>query len=205
VVEAATLEGVVDLARTVRGENHDRDVLGADRADLRHGHLEVGEQFQQERFQLLIGAVDLVDQQDRRFLVRGVDRLQEGALEQKFFREEIVTNRLAAFAAGRLDRTEIEHLTGIVPLVNGGGGVQPLVALQADERGIEEIGEDFGDLGLADAGLALQQEGFSQLQGKVEGGGEAAFGDIALLAQAALQLIDRGKLVTGGRGGLLGK
>jgi hypothetical protein len=69
---------------------------------------------------------------------------------------------------------------------------------------LQKIGEDLGDLGLADAGLALEEEGFAELQGEEEGGGQTALGDITLLAQAALQHIDRGELVTGGGGGLLG-
>ena len=63
MIEAAPLERVVDLARAVGGTGH-RDVLGADGADLGDGHLEVGEELEEERFQLLIGAVDLVDEED---------------------------------------------------------------------------------------------------------------------------------------------
>ena len=95
MVEAAPLERVVDLAGAVGGEDHHRDVLGADGADLGDGDLEVGEEFQQERLQLLIGAVDLVDEQDGRPLVGGVDRLQQRPLEQELLGEEIVADRLA--------------------------------------------------------------------------------------------------------------
>ena len=66
VVEAAALERVVDLARPVRGEDDPRRRLGLDRADLRDRDLEVGQDLEQVRLELLVGPVDLVDQQDRR-------------------------------------------------------------------------------------------------------------------------------------------
>ena len=201
MVEAAPLERVVDLARAVRGENHHRDVLGADGADLGDGHLEVGEELEQERLQLLIGAVDLVDEEDGSAFVSGVDRLQERPLEQELLGEEIVADRLAALAAGRLDGAQIEHLARVVPLVDRRGRVETLVALEADERRLEHVGEDLGDLGLADAGLALQQERLAEFQRQKEGRGQSALGDVALVAQTALQLVDGGKGVAGGGGG----
>ena len=134
VVEAAPLERVVDLARTVRGEDHHRDVLGADRADLGHGHLEVGEELQEKRLQLLIGAVDLVDEEHGSPFVGGVDRLQQRPLEEELLGEEIVANRLPALAAGRFDRAQIEHLARIIPLVDRRRRVEAFVALEADQR-----------------------------------------------------------------------
>ena len=65
VVQAAALERVVDLARPVRREHDARRLRGADRADLGHGDLEVGQDLEQVGLELLVGAVDLVDQQDR--------------------------------------------------------------------------------------------------------------------------------------------
>ena len=65
VVEAAALERVVQLARAVRGQHHDRPPLGADRADLGDRDLEVGEELEQEGLELVVGPVDLVDQQHR--------------------------------------------------------------------------------------------------------------------------------------------
>ena len=65
MIEAAPLQRVVDLARAVGGDDDDRRLLGPDRAELRHRHLEVGEDFEQERLEGLVGAVELVDQEDR--------------------------------------------------------------------------------------------------------------------------------------------
>jgi hypothetical protein len=83
VVEATALQGIVDLAGPVRGQDHDRNVLGPDGAELGHGHLEVGEDLEEERLELLVGSVDLVDEEDRGALVGGVDRLEERPLEEE--------------------------------------------------------------------------------------------------------------------------
>ena len=66
VVEAAALERVVDLAGPVRGEDDARRRLGLDRADLGDGDLEVGQDLEEVGLELLVGPVDLVDQEDRR-------------------------------------------------------------------------------------------------------------------------------------------
>ncbi len=77
VVEAAALERVVQVAGAVRGQHHPRPARGADGADLGDRHLEVGEQLEQERLELVVGAVDLVDQQHRRHGVGVLDRLEQ--------------------------------------------------------------------------------------------------------------------------------
>ena len=59
----------MDLAGPVRGEDDRGGRLGADRADLGDRHLEVGQQLEQEGLELLVGAVDLVDEQHRRATV----------------------------------------------------------------------------------------------------------------------------------------
>ena len=65
VVEAAPLQRVVQLARPVRGD-HDRGrLVGGDRPELGHGDREVGEHLEQERLELVVGPVELVDQQHR--------------------------------------------------------------------------------------------------------------------------------------------
>ncbi len=66
VVEAAPPERVRELARPVRGQHHPGDRARGDRAELGHADLKVGQHFQQIGLELLVGAVDLVDQQHRR-------------------------------------------------------------------------------------------------------------------------------------------
>ena len=81
-------------------------------------------------------------------------------------------------------RLDGEELALVVPLVERGLLVEALVALQADELGAVHRGERLGHLGLADAGLAFEQqrtlEELHQPQrsrdvavGNVAGGGEA--------------------------------
>ena len=63
VIDAAPAQGFVEIAGAVGGQDHDRRRLGLDRAALGDRNLEVGEEFEQQRFEFMIGAVDLVDQQ----------------------------------------------------------------------------------------------------------------------------------------------
>jgi hypothetical protein len=68
--EAATLERLAELAGVVRGEEHQRDLLGRDGAQLGDGHLVLGEDLEQQRLGLDLDAVDLVDEQHHRVVGR---------------------------------------------------------------------------------------------------------------------------------------
>ena len=131
--------------RTTRGA-----WVGADRADLGHRDLEVGQDLEQVRLELLVGAVDLVDQQDRRGAVGGLERLEQRPLEQELGAEDVVRGGLVDLAA-RLEQPDLEHLARVVPLVDGGVDVQALVALEPDQPRAEGRREDLRELGLADA------------------------------------------------------
>ena len=80
-VEAAPAERVGHLARGVRREDDERRMLGLDRAELGDGDLIVGEDLEQERLELRIGAVDLVDQQHDGRLA--AERLEERARDEE--------------------------------------------------------------------------------------------------------------------------
>ena len=67
-VEAAPLQRLGQLAGVVRREEHERDLLGLDRAQLGDRHLVVGEDLEQQRLGLDLDAVDLVDQQHDRLV-----------------------------------------------------------------------------------------------------------------------------------------
>ena len=88
VEESAPLESVVQLTGAVRREDHGGAPAGADRAELGDRDLEVGEHLEQEGLELLVGAVDLVDQQHDRLV--GVDRLEQRAADEEFGAEELV-------------------------------------------------------------------------------------------------------------------
>ena len=55
-----------------------------------HGDLEVGQDLQQVRLELLVGAVDLVDQQHRRRAVVRLQRLEQRPLDQELGAEDVV-------------------------------------------------------------------------------------------------------------------
>ena len=126
-----------------------------DRAELGNADLEVGQQLEQERLELLVGAVDLVDQQHRRLLA--ADGGEQRPLEQIVLGEDVLLDGVGVLA-GALARLDGEELALIVPLVERGVLVEALVALQADQLGAVHGGERLGDFGLADAGLAFEQQ-----------------------------------------------
>src|SRR5918994_4033123 len=107
-------------------------MLGLDRSDLGDGDLVVAQELQQERLELLVGAVDLVQQEHRRGL--GGYGLQDGPLDQEVLGEEDVL----LLAQGRrslaqaLRRTEdlpdllpqylrVQELLAVLPLVKAPG------------------------------------------------------------------------------------
>ena len=56
------------------------------------------------------------------------------------------------------EQTDFEQLAGVVPFVERLGDVDPFVALQPDQFGVEHGSQRFRDLGLADTGLAFEKE-----------------------------------------------
>ena len=165
MVEAAPLQRVVDLAGAVGGDDDDRRLLGLDRAELGHGHLEVGEDFQQERLERLVGAVELVDQEDRRGAAGPGQRFEHRPADQVFFGEDVALHVGAVDAAGRFLHADLDHLRGVVPLVDRRRDVEAFIALQADQPAAERARQHLGDLGLADARLAFEEQRPAHAQG----------------------------------------
>src|SRR3954451_7061924 len=64
VIETAALHRIVDLARAVGSDDHDRWLVGLERAELGDRDLPVGQHFEEVRLEWLVGAVELIDQQD---------------------------------------------------------------------------------------------------------------------------------------------
>ena len=162
-VEAAPLQRLGELARVVGGEQHERMALGLDHAELGNRDLEVRQHLEQHRLELLVGLVDLVDQQHHRLL--GDDRLQQRAGEQELLAEDVVLDLLP----GRLLRLGLDpqQLLAVVPLVEGLGLVEPLVALEADQLAAGGARQRLGQLGLADARRALDQHRLAEPLGEV--------------------------------------
>jgi hypothetical protein len=170
----------VQLARAVGGEHDERALPGGDRPQLGDGDLEVREQLEQEGLELVVGPVDLVDEQDDGLV--GLERVEQGAAQQEAPRVQL------ALVDAALRRAQGEELARVVPVVEGVVDVDALVALQADEPRAGGGGQRLGDLGLADARLALDQQRLAQLGGEEDGRRQRTVGEIALLGE---RLADR--------------
>ena len=158
VIEAAPLQRVVDLARAVGGDDDDRRLFGLDGAELRHRHLEVGQDLQQERLEGLVGAVELVDQEHGRGARLAGQRFQHRPADQVFFGEDVALHVGAVDVAGRFLHADLDHLRGVVPLVDRRRDVETFIALQPDQPAAERARQHLGDLGLADARLAFEEQ-----------------------------------------------
>src|SRR5206468_1340945 len=111
VEERSPLERVVELAGAIRGEHNRRLAAGADRSELGNRDLEVGEHLQQKRLELLVGAVDLVDQQHD--LLVAVDRLEKRPPDEELGAEELLLRH-----GSLLRRPNVEELPRVVPLID---------------------------------------------------------------------------------------
>ena len=89
-----------------------------------------------------------------------------------------------------LGQADPQHLLGIVPLVQGGVGVQPFVALQPDQVRLEAGRQHLGHFGLAHAGVPLNEGGHVQLGSQIDGRGDVAIGDVALGLHLLLDAAD---------------
>ncbi len=85
-VDAAPTQRIGEVARAVRGKDHERAGRRGDGAELGDGDLEIGEDFEQIGLEFLIRPVYLVDQKNRRLLLP--DGFEQGALQQEFLRED---------------------------------------------------------------------------------------------------------------------
>ena len=120
--ESATLQCVMELARPVGREDHCRLAAGADGAELGNRDLEVGEHLEEKCFELLVGPVDLVDQEHDGLV--GVDRLEQRPPDQELGPEQLVLGH-----GSLLRRADVQQLAGVVPLVDRVRDIEPLVAL----------------------------------------------------------------------------
>ena len=163
------------------------------RAHFRNRDLEVAEHFEQERLERFVGAIDLVDQQDRRAGGVGLQRLQQRTLDQKPLGEHVALEPLAVVLAAGLGGADGDHLRGIVPLVDRGGDIEPLVALQADQSPAQRRREHLGDLGLADASLALEEKRPAHLEREVKHRAERTVGEVIGLGEQRDGGVDRSR------------
>ena len=168
------------LARAVGGEDDDGRFGRVDGAEFGDCDLKIRQSLQQEGLEGFIRAVQFVDQQDRRAARLRAHGLQKRAFDQVVFGKEFRCQRVAVGPACGFGGADGDHLRGEVPFIDGGGGIQAFIALQADQAATEGGGDGLGDLGLAGAGLAFQKEGPAQFQRQEGHSGQRPPADIIL-------------------------
>ena len=97
---------------------------------------------------------------------------------------------LAIVIALGLAEPDRDHLRGVIPLVDRGRDVEPLVALQPDQLAAERLGQHLGDLGLADAGLAFQKQRPAHPERQKQHGRQRAVGDIMAGGEKLQRVVD---------------
>ena len=191
-VEAAALECLVEFSRAVRGQEDDRATFGFDRADLGDRDLKVRQQLEQKRFELVIGAIDLVDQEHGWNLVVAGNRVEQWSALQEARPEQLVKYFFALpSVTGRLKRADIQHLARVGPVVECMGDVDSFVTLETNQSSTKRVGNDLCELGLANARLAFEQHGLAELESKMHRRGEAAVGQIGPFGERLLHAVDR--------------
>jgi hypothetical protein len=190
LIQAAPLERVVHVARAVRRQDDERRRGGANRAELRDRDLVLGQQFEQIALELLVGTVDLVDEQHRRSRPRPIDRLQQRPLDQEGLAVQLAPRGGAIQRSRGLEHAQLHELPCVVPLVDRVRDVEALVALQPDEVGVERRGQRARECRLADAGFALEEERTAETERQEARYRQAVVGDVVLRQEALLQVQD---------------
>src|SRR5215204_274403 len=117
-----------------------------------------------------------------------LQRLQQRTAGKELAIVEVALDAFPIFAAESFGGPNVEELACVVPLVDGLVDVYALVALQADERRLEDAGENFGDLGLTDPSLAFEEQRPSELDGEEDRGGQPFVRQVIVLAQPHSQV-----------------
>ena len=132
-------------------------------------------------------AVDLVDQQHDRPRALVFDGLQQWTGDEVLRREQVVAVERLARCFGGADS---QQLARVVPLVQRLGGVDALVALQPHQGRVERRSQSLGRLGLADAGLAFEQQWLREARRAEQRCREALVGQVVDVVELAAQLVD---------------
>src|SRR4029450_4753204 len=122
------------------------------------------------------------------------DGLRQGPGEQERLGEDVGLDLGPAGVVGPVG-LDAQQLLLVVPLVQGLGLVQALVALEPDQPGPGGGGQGLGQLGLADPGWPLGQDGLLQPVGQEGDVGDHGGGQVVDLGQAPADLVDVGEPV----------
>ena len=151
-----------------------------------------GKDLEQECLELLVGAVDLVDEQHRRDRVVVVDRVEQRPPQQEVRAEDSCSARTRSSPSP--SSRMCSSWRGVVPLVRGVGEVDALVALQADEASAESRRKRAGRLRLADTRLTLEKERLVDPHRDKDRRGETAVAQVVVRAEQVDDRVDRGRL-----------
>jgi hypothetical protein len=80
----------------------------------------------------------------------------------------------------RIENTQLEQLTWIIPLVERMADVEPFIALKSDQIGGECRRRSRGERRFADARLSLEKERPLEAKRQEESGSKAAISDVVL-------------------------
>ena len=195
VIKTAPLQGVVHLPRSVRREDDQRRVTGANAPQLWNCHREVGKGLEQKGLELVVRTVDFIDQQHR---TRAPERLQDRAGHQESFAVQLVLDsleiELRADRGADLRCPQMQHLPRKIPVVQGLSCIDAFVALQPDQGRAAGLGQCGGERGLSDAGLPLQQQRAAQRVGEKGCRGDSVVRQVARALQCgrdALRIRER--------------
>ena len=110
--------------------------------------------------------------------------LQERPLDQKRLAVQLPPRAVSIERVGRVEDPQLEQLTRVVPLVERVPDVEALVALKADQVGVERGGHRGGQRGLADARLALEEQRPFQAQREKQRNNQPGIRDVAFGGEA---------------------
>ena len=120
-----------------------------------------------------------------------IDGLQQRPLQEEPLVVQLLLQHAGAdpacLAAG-LGSTEMQELARVVPVVDGLRSVDALVALQPDQLAACPATDHLGDLGLADACLAFEQQWTFQCQRQEHRRRQPVVGQVAVQAQCVRNL-----------------
>ena len=115
---------------------------------------------------------------------RGAVMARSSGRSSRYSREKTCLRDLLPARPCCAIRLDAQELLLVVPLVERLGLVEPFVALQADEVGVQHLGQHLADLGLAGAGRTLDEQRLLERQRQEEHGLDRLGGDVARAAQA---------------------
>jgi hypothetical protein len=178
----------MDFAGSIRREDDEGPVHSLHRSDLGDGDLPIREHLEQEGLEGLVGPIEFIDQQHGG--PRRAECRQQRTLQQHLPRIQALGGFGAIADRARFSQANMQQLSTHVPLVGRLRHIQALIALQPNQGRVHALRQHLGQLGLADAGLALQKERSTQLHRQEQGRGQTPVGQISLAGQHRLQCID---------------